>query len=140
MLVSPLASIIIETLLKDHGMFVAALVAKWFVFWAVGVRLFIAGLRQIFQPRYTAQTILGIKSEDSLVVVRELGFANTAIGSVSMGGLLLICAPSVPIGVRPVIRRSARIDPSILRYRPCCRAGAADRRSFSWIEIALSRI
>jgi hypothetical protein len=48
-------------------------------------------LRQIFQPRYTAETILGIKSADSLLVVRELGFANLAMGSAGLGSLF---APS----------------------------------------------
>ena len=30
------------------------LVGKWFVFWAVGARLFIAGIRQVIQPAFTA--------------------------------------------------------------------------------------
>ena len=64
-----------------------ALAGKWFVFWTVGVRLFVAGLRQMIQPRYTAETILGIKGEDSLLIVRELGFANCAIGSIGIGSL-----------------------------------------------------
>ena len=33
----------------------AGLVGKWFVFWTVGIQLFLAGLRQIVQPRYTAE-------------------------------------------------------------------------------------
>jgi hypothetical protein len=83
-----------QLLLSQHGMPTAALmpiIAKWYVFWAVGVRLGLAGLRQIIQPRYTAHTILGLKSEDSLLLVRELGFANTAIGSI---GLASLFAPS----------------------------------------------
>jgi hypothetical protein len=45
----------------------------------------LAGLRQMFQPRYTAQVILSLKSEESLILVRELGFANFAIGLVGLG-------------------------------------------------------
>jgi hypothetical protein len=94
MVVFPLVSIAIE-LLSDHGILSAvtiiSIIGKWYVFWAAGVRLFIAGLRQIVQPRYTAETILGIKSADSLMLVRELGFANTALGS---AGLASILAPS----------------------------------------------
>jgi hypothetical protein len=60
------------------------------VFWSVGVRLFLAGLRQIFQPRYTAETILGVKDPDAMVIVRELGIANTAIGSAGLGSIFLV--------------------------------------------------
>ncbi|HEY6618499.1 MAG TPA: DUF6790 family protein [Steroidobacteraceae bacterium] len=63
----------------------AALIAKWFVIWSVGARLSLAGLRQIFQPRYTAAVILSLKHDESLVLVRELGFANLAIGLVGLG-------------------------------------------------------
>jgi len=51
------------------------------------VRLVMAGIRQIIQPRYTAEIILGLKNPDVTLVVRELGFANTAIGSAGLGSL-----------------------------------------------------
>jgi hypothetical protein len=53
--------------------------------------LSLAGLRQIIQPRYTAETILGLKGAESLFFVRELGFANVTMGSVAVGSLF---APS----------------------------------------------
>jgi hypothetical protein len=81
MLIFPAASIAIEVLLHNHAVFNVATLGKWFVFWAVGVRLLIAGVRQIAQPRYTAEAILGVKNSDAIIIVRELGFANTAIGS-----------------------------------------------------------
>jgi hypothetical protein len=87
MFVLPLASIVIETSLGHHAVAEPILVGKWFVFWAVGVRLLMAGLRQIVQPRYTAETILGITDPDSILIVRELGFANTAIGIVATGSI-----------------------------------------------------
>lgn len=37
-----------------------ALVGQWFVFGSVGVRLGMAGPRQIPQPRYTAELILSL--------------------------------------------------------------------------------
>jgi hypothetical protein len=56
MLVAPIASVIIE-----HAIFPTApllsLTGRWFVFWGVGVRLGLAGLRQIIQPRFTARNI-----------------------------------------------------------------------------------
>ena len=65
------------------------LVGKWFVFWGVGVRLTIAG-RQNIQPRFTSEEILGIKGDDPLPFVRELGMANLATGVV---GLLSLWQP-----------------------------------------------
>jgi hypothetical protein len=87
MLVFPLTSIGIQILFGAPGMLSAALVANWFVFWMVGVRLFLAGLRQIVQPRYTAEHILGVKDPDATLIARELGFANTAIGGVAVASL-----------------------------------------------------
>jgi len=58
MLIFPMASIALEVFVHNHGVLDVAIVGKWFVFWAVGMRLLIAGLRQIVQPRYTAETIL----------------------------------------------------------------------------------
>jgi hypothetical protein len=84
MLVSPVASIVIDASLHFHGLPNLDLVGKWFVFWSVGVRLLLAGVRQIVQPGFTAKTLLGIDSTDSFVLVRELGFANTAIGVTAM--------------------------------------------------------
>jgi len=99
MLALPLISIVAQILLTDHGALQGAqylvVVAKWYVFWAVGVRLSLAGLRQIIQPRYTAETILGLKGAESLFFVRELGFANVTMGSVAVASLF------APSWVRP---------------------------------------
>lgn len=78
--VLPVGSIVI-----DHTHFHAAaplmmLVGRWFVFWANGVRLFIAGLRQAFRPRFTSEGIFGIKGDDPLPFVEELGMANLSMG------------------------------------------------------------
>ena len=87
MLVLPLASIVMEAGVRPD----MAVTGKWFVFWMVGARLFAAGLRQILQPRYTAEKILGIQGDANLVIVRELGFANFALG---IGGLATLAATS----------------------------------------------
>jgi len=89
MLIFPITSIALESFMHGHGVLDVAIVGKWFVFWAVGVRLLIAGLRQIVQPRYTAETLLGVKDPDAVLIVRELGFANTAIGSAGLGSIFL---------------------------------------------------
>jgi hypothetical protein len=89
MLALPALSIAVE--LSTCGATTAgAVLAKWYVFWAVGVRLTLAGIRQIAQPQYTAEVILGLKSSEVRLVVRELGFANLALG---LAGLLSLAIP-----------------------------------------------
>jgi hypothetical protein len=56
-----------------------ALIGKWFIFWAVGIRLFTAGISQASNPAFTG-SIFHMKSQESFVIIRELGFANIALG------------------------------------------------------------
>jgi hypothetical protein len=65
------------------------LIGKWFAFWAGGVRLFIAGVRQIVQPRFTSQGIFGIASDDPLPFVRELGMANVAMSTLCLASVAI---------------------------------------------------
>ena len=88
MFVFPIISILAELLFFKSSMGIMPLIGKWFVFWAMGVRLFTAGLRQSTRPRFTAETILGIKGTEQFIVVQELGFANLAMGILGMGSLL----------------------------------------------------
>jgi hypothetical protein len=85
LLVLPVVSIVVEAMLGLHGSVTLFLVGKWFVFWAAGVRLFIAGLRQVTQPGFTAQEIFGLKDRGAFAIVRELGFANISMGLLSIG-------------------------------------------------------
>lgn len=85
MFLLPLVSIGID--IGTHQAPVLAAVGKWYVFWAVGIRLLLAGLRQSVQPRYTAKHILGIEGDEALLLVRELGFANIALGLVGTASL-----------------------------------------------------
>lgn len=81
MLIAPAVSTAIELSLGSADPWLVA--AKWFVVWGVGVRLFTAGIKQVTDPSFTAG-ILGIKSKDALVVIRELGFANVALGAAAL--------------------------------------------------------
>lgn len=83
MFVLPAASIAGDWVAASSA-FGPAVVLKWYVFWAVGWRLFLAGVRQILQPAYTAREILGHKGDESILLVRELGFANVSIGAVAL--------------------------------------------------------
>lgn len=87
MFVLPLASIGVDHFGSGQLALSASLVGKWFVFWAVGVRLLTAGLRQMARPQFTAHTILGIHDPRALVLVRELGFGNTAMGAIGVSSL-----------------------------------------------------
>jgi hypothetical protein len=94
MFLLPLASIAAEALASAMPLS-APLVTKWFVFWSVGCRLILAGMKQIYQPAYTARKILGLKSDESLILVRELGFANVAMGVL---GVLSLFQPPWQLG------------------------------------------
>ena len=63
------------------------LVGKWFVFWAVGARLLLAGVRQYARPSFTSRDILGIDDPKAFVLVRELGGANVATGVLGVASL-----------------------------------------------------
>jgi len=84
MLILPLFSVLLQSRFLAAGIPLWPLVGKWFVFWGVGVRLATAGARQAINPRYTAETILGLKTPEPQVVIRELGFANLALGIVAL--------------------------------------------------------
>jgi hypothetical protein len=99
------------------------LVSHWFVFWGVGIRLGLAGLRQFLQPSFTARDIFGMTSDEALPPVRELGAANFATAVV---GLLSIAIPSftLPIaisamifygvaGVRHIVARSRSLNENV---------------------------
>lgn len=83
MLVLPVLSIAIDGAVSEAGLSLA-LLGKWFVFWSVGVRLFTAGVKQIVDPAFTAQSIFETSDRGARVVVQELGFANVAAGLVGI--------------------------------------------------------
>jgi hypothetical protein len=87
MLVFPLTSVLIE--MAARGSEWLPLIAKWFVFWPVGVRLFLAGVRQTFQPQFTAEAIFGIKEPAATPIVREVGFGNLSMGALALASLLV---------------------------------------------------
>jgi len=87
MLVLP-AGCVIGQIVWSHGAAdLMLLVGKWFVFWMVGVRLFMAGVRQVAQPQFTAESIFAIKDRAAFAIVREVGFANLATGTLGLASL-----------------------------------------------------
>jgi hypothetical protein len=85
--VLPIVSVAAEHVYWHRAVPLMSLVGKWFVFWAAGIRLFFAGLSQSLQPRFTAEQLFGIRSEDALPFVRELGAANLSTGVVGIASL-----------------------------------------------------
>jgi len=88
MLLLPVISIVIDAGYKS-GISIFY-IGKWFVFWAIGIRLLTAGLRQVIKPGFTAKDILHIDSIESHIIVRELGFANICFG---LAGVLSLYIP-----------------------------------------------
>jgi uncharacterized protein YjeT (DUF2065 family) len=80
LLICPIASIAVEFARSGHVHSLIFLIGKWLTFWAVGVRLLVAGVRQIIQPRFTAKEIFQTLDTSSLPIVREVGFANLSMG------------------------------------------------------------
>ena len=80
LLIFPVASVTTEAALSRHTVNIIFLTGRWFVFWAVGIRLLIAGARQVIQPQFTAKEIFDIHDSGSFALVREVGFANLSMG------------------------------------------------------------
>jgi hypothetical protein len=91
MFVCPIASICADRFVLHSSLPIMLLVGKWFVFWVGGIRLGAAGLRQFFQPRFTAEKIFGITANEPLPFIRELGAANIATG---VAGVLSLYKPA----------------------------------------------
>jgi hypothetical protein len=53
---------------------------RWIIFWGIGMRLFTCGLKQSFQPEFTANNIFSVTQDKAYPIVRELGFANISLG------------------------------------------------------------
>jgi hypothetical protein len=80
LLILPAAAVIVEAW-YPHSASIIALIGKWYVFWAGGVRLLLAGMRQMSQPRFTAAEIFNLDNVKAFPIVREIGFANLAMGA-----------------------------------------------------------
>ena len=87
MLVLPALSIGAEVLAGGTA-FTAALVLKWFAFWSVGLRLFLAGVRQIARPEFTAMMILGQKSADAVDFIDRTFRADAGFTTAKPAGAL----------------------------------------------------
>jgi len=89
MFLFPTISISIDAGFYQRNSNLIPLIGKWFIFWSIGCRLLTAGLKQVFNPSFTAETIFHFKNQESYVVIRELGFANICFGLTAVISLFL---------------------------------------------------
>jgi hypothetical protein len=90
MFVCPIIAICVEKFFfKRESSFqiLVELIAKWFIFWAVGIRLLTAGFSQAINPVFTG-SILNV-GEPCFVAIKELGFANISMGLIACLSLFL---------------------------------------------------
>ena len=74
--VVPIISIALESLLISTETTMSELALKWFVFGSIGLRLGIAGMKQLVHPQFTAKEIFNILDDAANPLVKELGSAN----------------------------------------------------------------
>jgi hypothetical protein len=80
MVVLPILSILSELLIFPTSTEFMPLVGKWFVFWAMGIRLFLTGLHQAIAPQFIVKQRFAIKTKEPPIIVKESEFATLAIG------------------------------------------------------------
>jgi len=84
----PIIGFVIEHSVSDKAL-AFELFGKWFIFSAVGLRLLLAGFKQVRQPAFTLKQIFHIDSPESFPILRELGFANICFGLVGAISLFM---------------------------------------------------
>jgi hypothetical protein len=119
MFILPILAVLTELLIFHSNVGVVLLIGKWFVFWAVGVRLFSAGLRQVIRPQFTVEEIFGIRDNQQFIIVQELGFANISVGTLGIISILNVnwTLPAAIVGclfiglagVRHVLRKERNL-------------------------------
>ncbi len=87
--VLPIVCSFVQILINKDTLLSFDLIGKWFIFSAVGLRLFIAGIKQTTDPAFTAKEIFRLNNPESFPIVRELGFANLCFGMVGIVSLFL---------------------------------------------------
>lgn len=85
--VIPVVALLSEYFVTSHPLNFE-LFSKWFIFSAVGLRLFLAGIKQVKNPEFTAKVIFELENPESFPILRELGFANICFGLVGLVSLL----------------------------------------------------
>lgn len=88
LILAPAISVIAQYATSGAPLDPIGLIGAWMTFWAVGVRLFIAGVRQVLQPGFTAKDIFQIDDPRAGGLVREIGFSNLSMGFLGLASFL----------------------------------------------------
>jgi hypothetical protein len=88
LMIAPAVSVVAEFVTSSTSPDLIGLIGKWMTFWAVGVRLFTAGVKQAAQPSFTARDIFQIDDPRASGLVREIGFGNLAMGLLGLASFL----------------------------------------------------
>jgi uncharacterized protein DUF6790 len=86
--VLPIVSVLIQHGLAPTGLDWLHLIGRWFVFWGVGARLGLAGVKQLMTPEFTAKSIFEIEDPAAVKIVQELGFYNIALGLAALASII----------------------------------------------------
>jgi hypothetical protein len=84
----PIVAITIDICVLKYETDIFSSMFKWFVFSGVGLRLSTAGLKQVISPSFTVKEIFKVNDDKSLLIVREVGFANISIGLIGILSLV----------------------------------------------------
>jgi len=82
----PFTAMSIESFGSKDKLSVAVL-AKWFLFFAVGIRFLLGGIRQVVRAKMKTGEIFYIERKSCCPIVKELGFANLSFGAVAVVSL-----------------------------------------------------
>jgi hypothetical protein len=88
LILAPAVSVVAEFATSSVPADLIGLIGKWMTFWAVGVRLFLAGVKQTAQPSFTARDIFQIDDPHASGLVREIGFGNLSMGLLGLASFL----------------------------------------------------
>lgn len=80
---------IVGTMLITGSSLHLSLIMQWFIFWGLGIGHVLAGIKQSYNPAFTAHKIFGITNNDCFPIIRELGFANISIGLLAIISLFI---------------------------------------------------
>ncbi len=90
MVIMPIVSVAVELIIMHEALSVD-LLSAWCIFWALGVRLFTAGIFQLFKPLLTSNIVGITKDANNNSIIKELGCANVSIG---LAGIVSLFMPS----------------------------------------------
>ncbi len=102
MIVAPAGGALGEKFVMHGAEPLIAYAGKWFVFWAGGVRLLLAGARLAFRPAWTMKTFFKLEDPAAKPLVQDLGFAVVAIGALCIMTLIeprLLVAAAIVSGL-----------------------------------------